>query len=54
MKKRIVMIFVLVAIVIFIGITLYRFVENLGNSYQQLGLINEKEPVVVYTPGSLI
>lgn len=54
MKKQVVMIVVFVALVILIGITVYRFVQNLGHSYQQLGLTKEKEPAVVYTPAPLI
>lgn len=51
MKRRSLTIIVLIALVILIGITLYRFVDNLGQSYQQLGLTQLKEPVVVYTTG---
>lgn len=51
MKRRSLMIIVLIALFILIVITLYRFVDNLGQSYQQLGLIQDKKPVVVYTTG---
>lgn len=54
MKKQVVMIVVFVALVILIGITIYRFVQNLGHSYQQLGQTKEKEPAVVLYSGSLI
>ncbi|MFC7681326.1 hypothetical protein [Paenibacillus sp. GCM10028914] len=51
MKRRTTMIIVLIALVLLIGITLYRFIDSLGESYQQLGLIQNEEPMVVYTTG---
>lgn len=47
MKRRSLRIIVLIALVILIAVTLYRFIDNLGQSYQQLGLTQYKEPVVV-------
>lgn len=53
MNKRFIKIIILIAFVILIAITLYRFINHLGASYQQMGMTKEKEPVNVNTTGSL-
>ncbi|WP_158702742.1 hypothetical protein [Paenibacillus faecalis] len=42
MKKRLITGFVLVAFVILMWVTLYRFIDNLDDSHKQLGQQNER------------
>ena len=49
MNRRLVIVFVLVAMVLLIGITVYRFVQNLNQSHRQIGWDKQMEPVAYAT-----